>query len=359
MSSGEDTVFDKTMASNSTRQGNSQENDERTVFDDGAGRKTTVDSTPVDGTQSSEDGTNQENPPSKKDKMKSRLRYAAGLGGAAVAGAGMAHASEALRGNPSSSLTESYSDTLEDFAADHMNDNTPSWSDGKIAVASGDFDDMSFSQAFAAARSQVGAGGAFEWHGKVYGTYLHDEWNKMSAAEKTEFDSHFSWSKNFNPIDSTHSDEITASVLDDADDGITANVEDEKGNDISAHIAEDADDVISVNVVNNANDGISVNIVGDTSEVEVLGVTPFDDLDNNIPVVSVDDNPIVMVDLDSDGIVEIAGSDLDDNGIITGNELIDINDDSLAMNIDLDSSTDNTNDLNMDMDMDMDMNMSF
>ena len=44
-------------------------------------------------------------------------------------------------------------------------------------------DAMSFDQAFAAARSEVGPGGAFVWHGHVYGTYMADDldWVNMSA----------------------------------------------------------------------------------------------------------------------------------------------------------------------------------
>lgn len=49
-------------------------------------------------------------------------------------------------------------------------------------------DDMSFSQAFASARAEVGPGGAFVWHGQVYGTYRADdeEWMEMSAADRAE-----------------------------------------------------------------------------------------------------------------------------------------------------------------------------
>jgi hypothetical protein len=48
-------------------------------------------------------------------------------------------------------------------------------------------DEMSFSEAFAAARNEVGPGGAFVWHGQVYGTYRGDdpEWQEMSAEDRT------------------------------------------------------------------------------------------------------------------------------------------------------------------------------
>ena len=48
-------------------------------------------------------------------------------------------------------------------------------------------DNMSFAQAFASARSQVGPGGVFSWHGGVYGTYYETEWGAMSDGEKMEY----------------------------------------------------------------------------------------------------------------------------------------------------------------------------
>lgn len=58
---------------------------------------------------------------------------------------------------------------------------------GDITVANGVNNDMTFDEAFSAAREEVGAGGIFEWRGGVYGTYNETEWNAMSDAEKMEF----------------------------------------------------------------------------------------------------------------------------------------------------------------------------
>ena len=48
-------------------------------------------------------------------------------------------------------------------------------------------DDMSFAEAFAAARAQVGPGGVFQWHGAVFNTYTAEEWQAMSEAEQQAF----------------------------------------------------------------------------------------------------------------------------------------------------------------------------
>lgn len=72
-----------------------------------------------------------------------------------------------------------------DSAADANNPTTD-----EHAMAHNVTDDMTFAEAFAAARDEVGAGGVFTWHGGVYGTFYADEWNAMSADEqKAYFDS--------------------------------------------------------------------------------------------------------------------------------------------------------------------------
>jgi hypothetical protein len=48
-------------------------------------------------------------------------------------------------------------------------------------------DDMSFKDAFAVAREEVGPGGVFEWHGKSYNTYTTEETNAMTAEQKHDF----------------------------------------------------------------------------------------------------------------------------------------------------------------------------
>ena len=46
---------------------------------------------------------------------------------------------------------------------------------------------MSFGEAFASARAEVGPGGVFYWHGGIYNTFTKEEWDAMTNAEKAEF----------------------------------------------------------------------------------------------------------------------------------------------------------------------------
>lgn len=46
---------------------------------------------------------------------------------------------------------------------------------------------LPFDEAFTAARAEVGPGGAFVWHGSIYGTSTADEWNELSAEEQDVF----------------------------------------------------------------------------------------------------------------------------------------------------------------------------
>jgi hypothetical protein len=56
-----------------------------------------------------------------------------------------------------------------------------------VSVAGNVSDGMSFGDAFAAARAELGPGGMFTWHGNSYSTYTADEWDNMSAGERAEY----------------------------------------------------------------------------------------------------------------------------------------------------------------------------
>lgn len=47
--------------------------------------------------------------------------------------------------------------------------------------------ELSFGEAFAQARAEVGSGGVFIWHGGIYNTYTVEEWNAMTPQQKIDF----------------------------------------------------------------------------------------------------------------------------------------------------------------------------
>lgn len=47
--------------------------------------------------------------------------------------------------------------------------------------------ELSFGEAFAQARAEVGSGGVFIWHGGIYNTYTVEEWNVMTPQQKIDF----------------------------------------------------------------------------------------------------------------------------------------------------------------------------
>ncbi len=176
-----------------------------------------------------------------------------------------------------------------------------------IQIASSVNDDMSFSEAFAAARAEVGAGGVFEWKGNLYNTYYKEEWDAMSAEEKNEF------SQSLQETDVQAGQEIVA----------------DEGEPVVA-IVDDSDD-----------------------EVRILGVIEenVEGQDMYIGAVEVEGENILYIDADHDGLFDVAVSDLDHNGSIDEFEILDVSeagfsvDDMAAQMMDIDNDLLSSNDL--------------
>lgn len=152
----------------------------------------------------------------------------------------------------------------------------------------------SFSEAFAEARQQVGPGGVFEYHGQIYGTYYADEWDHMSAQERTDFQHRASG------ITPTHHDEYHESAA-------SAPV-----NDVQSDVAPDAQ-MISAEPADDA--------------VRVLGVEVVEMPDGDIrtvAAVAVGDDLGLMVDVDNDGSIDVLLHDDNGDGQFDASELTDI-----------------------------------
>ena len=103
------------------------------------------------------------------------------LGGVSgiLMGAGLLYAGQAVakESNPEKNTPEVVAPEVDEVS--HILENGL-----KVAAVN---DDLSFGQAFAAARAEVGPGGVFHWHGGIYNTYTAAEWNAMSISQKHDF----------------------------------------------------------------------------------------------------------------------------------------------------------------------------
>ncbi len=187
-------------------------------------------------------------------------------------GAGTMYAANAMAGEKISEDTNN--------AQPEVNVSTSTNSDVPEANAN---EKMSFGEAFAAAREQQGAGGVFEWNGKLYSTYYENEWNAMSEAEQRDFAER-----------ATH----------------------------QRPQIEEEEEV-----------GESVQTSSTEPEVHFLGVESFDSDGQRVAVgrMTVDEQNVWLVDVDEDEVFDIAMSDRDHSGQIDDEEVLDISDSNITV----------------------------
>ena len=291
-------------------------NDERTIYDEPKAQSQTHDSeaTQFDAAAAKSQSTATA---AAKDGQKDQAQTKDTTWHKVAAGGGVG----ILLGSGAAILTSSApADTTDgdDTPADEV-EVQPEWSDGDVSVAAGASDSMSFGEAFAAARAEVGPGGAFEWHGNVYSTYTAEEWDAMTPAERADYESHFSWgggsadtaAHDHAAHTATHHTVAHATAEDVADDDIDIVSVDEHGQ---------ADDP-------NIHTASEENIIGcHEPEVEILGVAHDYEHDVTIGGLTIDDQPVILVDVDNDEVFDIAAADTNADGQISEDEITDISD---------------------------------
>ena len=133
-------------------------------------------------TQIIEETVNEEQETSQESKRSSQVKKVAGVAGVAAAGVASGVVFTSMASGVKADQT-TQADAAQADAAQAAHTAVPA---GNVKVAEVS-DDMSFDEAFASARKQVGAGGVFEWRGKLYGTYYKNEWDAMSQADKDQY----------------------------------------------------------------------------------------------------------------------------------------------------------------------------
>jgi hypothetical protein len=284
-----------------------------------------------------------QNEPKKTNKSKGIKTAAAVAGGVVVGNLAWGLAREA-KGAVDEYIAESPIEEFEEVEATEVDQAEP-LPDGGIEAADVSeivTDDMSFNEAFAAARADVGAGGVFEWNGNTYGTYYKEEWDNLSPEETEEY-----WAS----VEATDVD-IEQEVLpeDIQPDEMIAETEtvDIDGDGYEESIAMDTNDdgVIDVVASDFDGDGEIDTVVADTdfdgepdviiqetntAEVEELYASQTNEA---IPDVGTDDNnqeqpymetadldgdgyeESILADTNADGVIDAVASDLDGDGKI-------------------------------------------
>lgn len=159
-------------------------------------------------------------------------------------------------------------------------------------------DSMSFSQAFAAARAEVGPGGSFTWHGQVYGTYYQNEWDAMTPQQQQEFQ--MAAIDNHSAANNTVEDPLYASK------------------------PTEAVEYDQPQYVDNYDDEVHVINMG---EIEGDNDTSY-----QVAQFEVNGNTALVIDTDQDMIYDVMHIDLNQDGEVTPDELYDITDQQLSTN---------------------------
>lgn len=158
---------------------------------------------------------------------------------------------------------------------------------GNIRVAHVD-DNSSFAEAFAEARNQVGPGGVFEWHGKLYGTYTADEWNAMTPEQRAEYQQAV----------------------------FRTNAQSDSHNTPTHREEQHPETEPDSNPENPNND----------HEIKVISVEQLQENGEvmNVALTEIDGEQRLLVDVDNDGTIDVLIHDDNHNDIIEENEIYDI-----------------------------------
>jgi len=162
---------------------------------------------------------------------------------------------------------------------------------------------LSFGEAFAAARNEVGPGGVFHWHGGIYNTYTKQEWDSMSAGERAEF---------------------AQQVQPEVRPGEGPN-----RNDVAQHQPE----VNSEEKPEKEPEEPTEEKPEEEPEVRFLGVDRVETENGpwNVGHIVRGDQEVALVDMDDDFVFDVAVSDSNRNGEIDADEVCDISEQHLTV----------------------------
>lgn len=243
-----------------------------------------------------------------------------------VMGAGGTLAAEAYAKNEEEQPVDETDTNNTDGTAHHTGANG-------VQVAEVD-QSLSFGQAFAAARAEVGAGGVFEWHGQLYNTYYKEEWDNMSAQQKNEFAHQVQPEVAATASHAHHdtTDHTATQAHEEHAHEDQAHQQATENHQAGNHQAADNNNQSADNqqTDNNPSDNHQTadnHEVQNTPEVHYLGVEHVDDGEGhaiNIGRMTIGDTQVALVDVDDDHVFDASITDINQNGEVDDGEVADI-----------------------------------
>lgn len=231
----------------------------------------------------------------KKSDMSSWKKVTIAGASGIMMGAGALHADDAYATEEPTTSNEG--DTVTQPTTSHTAENG-------LRVADID-QSLSFGEAFAAARAEVGAGGVFHWHGRTYNTFTENEWENMSDAEHRQFAQQVAPEIQTNEIPSEHNHSTVQ------------HHEDESQQPQVRQVSENQEEE------------------QDEPEVHFLGVEQIQTDDGqtiNVGHMTIaEEEEVALVDMNDDLIFDVAVSDRNHNEQIEEDEVVDISDRQLSV----------------------------
>ena len=249
-------------------------------------------------TQIIEETVNEEQETSQESKRSSRVKKVAGVAGVAAAGVAAGAVFTSMASGDDAKTTQAN-------AADKAHTAVPA---GNVKVAEVS-DDMSFDEAFASARKQVGAGGVFEWRSKLYGTYYKNEWDNMSQADKDQYAANVFGT----PQAKVHNENIQEPPRKDMPEDAEQNTNVQK-------VSDQTDNQQDMAEAGSGEDG-KYNIQ------QVYGATTVTDDDGNpmtMVEAKVNGHNAILCDINQDDKIDSMAIDANDDGQITQDEIIPV-----------------------------------
>ncbi len=206
-------------------------------------------------------------------------------------------------------------------------------------------DNMTFEQAFAEARAEVGPGGVFVWHGGIYSTYNESEWNAMSEEQHTEYaqsvDAQVIPEDIPTDILEEYPNYVINVVVADGEVKEVAIIPYESSDDVDVDIPGDDG---GMQYVNNVNDDDDDQVVDDDEEEEVDDgdVVPYEDNDDVaqadhfiesedvVEYGEVEGHEAAILDMTDDGEADVMVVDIDDSHNLTEPDVMVFEDGSMT-----------------------------